>query len=185
MMRSIFYGVLVLGLCFGCDDEETRGAPDAAAASTPFGCYDLTVHRCDCDTSMTDCEAAGLIWAESCYCDGSMTPGRPAADGGQSMSDAGAPSTDASMPDEEDFGCYDPAGHTCDCDTDAMGCGMSGGIWTETCMCAGSSSMSDASMGSGGPEGCYDHGTHRCDCDTTEADCASAGGIWTEMCMCG
>ena len=45
--------------------EEPAAASGDGAAS---GCYDMQVHKCDCDTDQKACEAAMGIWTDKCEC---------------------------------------------------------------------------------------------------------------------
>ena len=182
-----FLNLLVISLVVvGCDSAEN-------ASSTPYGCYDLSTHMCDCESTMMACETAGLIWTDTCACDGSMPAGRPMMSDAGSM--GGGSMGGGSMGGADTAGCYDPMSHMCDCDTDEAMCMTGGGVWSDRCGCgeepparpdAGMPAEDAGSMssGSGGPEGCYDIMVHRCNCDTDQETCEMEGGIWTDQCMC-
>ncbi|MEE2787688.1 MAG: hypothetical protein VX589_10145, partial [Myxococcota bacterium] len=165
------------------------------------GCYDLSVHQCDCSVSESECAGGMKIWTPNCNCPGDNagpTDGSgQSTNGGMSM---GRPPMSEGVP-----GCYSgPPDHMCDCETDEDTCKDSGGLWTPTCDCmpvdegaggdAGSNQSSsamstppdaggdDAQSGQNQVEGCYSGPpSHMCDCETTEAECQ---GIWTDRCRC-
>ena len=46
--------------------EEEPAAPSGDDKAS--GCYDMTVHKCDCNTDAKACEAAMGIWTDKCQC---------------------------------------------------------------------------------------------------------------------
>ena len=85
-----------------------------------WGCYDVSTHRCACDTTEAACQGTWTSGCRSCLSDTSTTAG------------------DAS------WGCYDMSTHTCACDTTEAACQ---GSWTASCRSCNQGSDDASSSG--------------------------------------
>ncbi|CAE7341451.1 unnamed protein product [Symbiodinium natans] len=134
-----------------------------------WGCYDASVHRCDCDESEVGCAAKGAdhTWTSGC----------------RSCASQGS--------------CYDVTSHAVSCDVPETAC-ASPSSWyapgyvsprSGCCHCRASCQATsencthydeiDPPQQETERWGCYDMASHSCECDTTEAACA---GTWTRSC---
>ena len=134
------------------------------------GCYDPTVHKCDCIINHSNCTAPN-VWTNQC-CQATPPP---------------SPAPPATMCDR---GCYDIHGgtHTCDCSITESQCSSGGsGIWTEGCGCDHSGDPGFHPCNTSSPVyGCYNaFGKHECSCDISQAACLRNSGTWTVGCSCG
>ena len=143
--------------------------PVAPQEDENWGCYDASVHRCDCDESEVGCAAKGAdhSWTSGC----------------RSCASQGS--------------CYDVTSHAVSCDVPETAC-ASPSSWyapgyvsprSGCCHCMASCQATsenctyydeiDPPQQETERWGCYDMASHSCECDTTEAACA---GTWTRSC---
>ena len=128
------------------DDEVNSGGADSSSQVTPggsestvasAGCYDPTSHMCDCQLDEAACTEVGSTWTDQCVCRGHSEGDPP---DGDPEAEQGRPTHDADHQDgthgvQSGIGCYNPMTHICDCETDEMTCGESGGLWVDGCGC--------------------------------------------------
>ena len=135
-------------------------SPSPPSFPPNVGCYDSTIHRCDCNSSPSQCSSSGGVWTSGCNSCLVVNPPSP-------------PSQPATV---DDHGCYDVAiTHTCDCSVAQSACTPSVGIWTSGCGCDNSGDSNSAADPD--DHGCYNiGGTHQCDCNHNATSCAAESG---------
>ena len=147
----------------------TPGSIVCTCLKESWGCYDSSVHRCDCGVSEAGCTAKGTghSWTSGC--------GSCASQGS----------------------CYDMTTHSVNCDVAETSC-SSPNTWyapgyvsprSGCCHCRAScaETAENCTYYDDPPEretpterwGCYDSSTRRCDCSVAESACT---GTWTRSC---
>lgn len=177
--------------CGSCQCDETALAEEDEDV-TGFGCYDVTVHRCDCSPELCTeeaCVATGDFWADAC-----KTCQCGADNGGivDTVLDIAGGASTSSNEEKGDInqgleskgkghGCYDSTVHECQCSDELCGqaaCEAFGDVWTDQCRSCQCKELTSAKGW-----GCFNIGECSCDSDVCAPDsCESAGGLWTDQC---
>jgi len=108
-------------------------------ANEPGGCYDMTIHKCNCNPESCSaelCAAAQMLWTAECpeLCAPEKCPAASFV-----MVTGGATVTEDFIPvvlDGEGGACYDPIIHKCNCHADtcsAESCAAASMIWSADC----------------------------------------------------
>merc|ERR1712028_105822 len=133
---TLHFDVEVVSINAAPEQPEDESNEDAAG---PGGCYDMTIHKCNCNPESCSaelCAAAQMLWTAECpeLCAPEKCPAASFV-----MVTGGATVTEDFIPvvlDGEGGACYDPIIHKCNCHADtcsAESCAAASMIWSADC----------------------------------------------------
>jgi len=100
------------------DTSTSSGSMSTTTSS--YGCYDVSIHVCACDSSEDKCNAIGHTWTDGCNSCNAAPTAAPAT-----LAPTAAPRA----------GCYDLTAKACSCSIGESACTSRGDTWTTCTAC--------------------------------------------------